>query len=90
MTAFGEWDWNFGILGELAGTSLFGVLLGGLWRLAGRYPIYEPPRMLLYVDVIVSALMLPEASSVVVHHARRRSVAAQARRNLLSHARSGI
>ena len=66
MTAFGEWYWNFGILGEIAGMFLIGALHGGLWRLAGNYPFYEPLRMLLYVAVIVDVVMLPEVSTVLV------------------------
>lgn len=66
MTAFGEWYWNFGILGEVAGMFLTGILLGGLWRLAGSYPIFEPLKMLLYAAILVDAIMLPEASSVLV------------------------
>lgn len=66
MTAFGEWYWNFGIFGELAGMFLVGILLGGLWRLVGSYPIFEPLKMLLYAAILVDSVMLPEASSVLV------------------------
>jgi hypothetical protein len=66
MTAFGEWYWNFGILGEIAGMFLIGILLGGLWHLVGSYPIFEPVKMLLYAALLVDAVMLPEASSVLV------------------------
>lgn len=66
MTAFGEWYWNFGILGEVGGMFLIGILMGGLWRLAGDYPIFDPLRMLLYSALIVDAVMLPEASTVLV------------------------
>jgi len=66
MTAFGEWYWNFGVLGEIGGMLLTGVLLGGLWHLVGSYPIFEPFKMLLYAAVLVNCVMLPEASSVLV------------------------
>jgi len=66
MTAFGEWYWNFGIFGEITGMFLIGFLLSGLWRLVGSYPIFEPFRMLLYSAILVNAVMLPEASSVLV------------------------
>jgi hypothetical protein len=66
MTAFGEWYWNFGIPGEIAGMFLIGILLGGLWRLVGSYPIFEPMKMLLYSAILVDSVMLPEASSVLV------------------------
>jgi hypothetical protein len=66
MTAFGEWYWNFGIVGEVAGMFLIGILLGGLWRLVGSFPIFEPMRMLLYSALLVDSVMLPEASSVLV------------------------
>jgi hypothetical protein len=66
MTAFGEWYWNFGIPGELGGMLLTGLLLGGLWRLVGNYPVFEPLKMLLYCAILVDSVMLPEASSVVV------------------------
>jgi hypothetical protein len=66
MTAFGEWYWNFGILGELVGMFLIGALLGGLWRLVGSYPIFQPFRMLLYSAILLASVMLPEASSVLV------------------------
>lgn len=66
MTAFGEWYWNFGIVGEVAGMFLIGILLSGLWRLVGSYPIFEPPKMLLYAALLVDSVMLPEASSVLV------------------------
>jgi len=66
MTAFGEWYWNFGIVGEVLGMFLVGLLQGGLWHLAGDYPLYDPARMLLYVAVIVNMVMLPEASTVLV------------------------
>jgi len=66
MTAFGEWYWNFGLVGEVAGMFLIGMLLGGLWRLVGTYPIYDPIRMLLYSAILVDSVMLPEASSVLV------------------------
>ena len=66
MTAFGEWYWNFGIPGEIAGMFLIGILLGGLWRLVGSYPVFEPMKMLLYAAILVDSVMLPEASSVLV------------------------
>jgi hypothetical protein len=66
MTAFGDWYWNFGIAGEIGGMFLIGILLGGLWRMAGDYPIFDPLRMLLYSALIVDAVMLPEASTVLV------------------------
>lgn len=66
MTAFGEWYWNFGIPGELGGMFLTGLLLGGLWRLVGNYPVFEPLKMLLYCAILVDSVMLPEASSVLV------------------------
>lgn len=66
MTAFGEWYWNFGIVGEIAGMFLIGALLGGLWRFVGTYPLFEPLKMLLYSALLVDSVMLPEASSVLV------------------------
>jgi hypothetical protein len=66
MTTFGEWYWNFGIPGEVAGMFLIGILLGGLWRLVGSFPIFEPMKMLLYAAILVDSVMLPEASSVLV------------------------
>jgi hypothetical protein len=66
MTAFGECYWNFGIFGEVAGMFLIGLLLGGLWRLVGTYPIFELFKMLLYSAVLAASVMLPEASSVLV------------------------
>jgi len=66
MTAYGEWYWNFGILGVIGGMFLTGVLEGGLWRLAGTFPAYEPHTMLLYVAITVNVIVLPEASTVLV------------------------
>ena len=66
MTAYGEWYWNFGVLGVLGGMFLIGTLQGGLWRLAGDFPMYEPHKMLLYAAITINVIVLPEASTVLV------------------------
>jgi hypothetical protein len=66
MTIVGEWYWNFGVAGVVVGMFLTGVLLSGLWRLAGRYPIHQPAKMVLYVALIVNVLNLPDATSPIV------------------------
>jgi hypothetical protein len=66
MTAFGEWYWNFGIPGVVIGMFLNGALLGGLWRLAGTYPIYQPLNMVLYIATVINSISLPDATSPIV------------------------
>jgi hypothetical protein len=66
MTIVGEWYWNFGIAGVAAGMFLTGLLLSGLWRLAGSYPIHHPANMFLYVAIIMNVLNLPDATSPIV------------------------
>jgi hypothetical protein len=66
MTIVGEWYWNFGAIGVVAGMFLTGLLLSGLWRMAGSYPIHQPANMLLYVAIIVNVLNLPDATSPLV------------------------
>src|SRR6202166_541676 len=66
MTIVGEWYWNFGIVGVAAGMFLTGLLLSGLWRLAGNYPIHHPANMFLYVAIIMNVLNLPDATSPIV------------------------
>jgi len=66
MTTVGEWFWNFGVAGVVAGMFLTGVLLSGLWRLAGSYPIHHPANMVLYVAIIMNAMNLPDATSPIV------------------------
>jgi hypothetical protein len=66
MTAFGEWYWNFGIPGVVIGMFLTGALLGGLWRMAGPCPIYQPLHMVLYVAAVMSSIGLADATSPIV------------------------
>ena len=66
MTIVGEWYWNFGIAGVVIGMLLTGLLLSGLWRIAGGYPIYQPANMVLYVGLIINVLNLPDATSPII------------------------
>ncbi len=66
MTIVGEWYWNFGIAGVVAGMFLTGAMLSGLWRMAGSYPIHKPANMLLYVLIIINVLNLPDATTPIV------------------------
>jgi hypothetical protein len=66
MTIVGEWYWNFGIAGVVVGMFVTGLLLSGLWRIAGGYPIYQPANMVLYVGLIINVLNLPDATSPIV------------------------
>jgi hypothetical protein len=66
MTIVGEWYWNFGIVGVIGGIFLTGLLLSGLWRMAGAFPIHQPVNMLLYVALIINVLNLPDATSPIV------------------------
>lgn len=66
MTIVGEWYWNFGIWGVAFGMFCTGVLLSGLWCLAGSFPVLRPSSMFLYVALIVNVLNLPDATSPVV------------------------
>jgi hypothetical protein len=66
MTIVGEWYWNFGIAGVVLGMFFMGLLLGGLWRLAGSDRIHPPANMMLYVAVIFNVLNLPDATSPIV------------------------
>lgn len=66
MTIVGEWYWNFGLTGVVVGMFLTGLLLSGLWRLAGSYRIHPPANMMLYVAILINVLNLPEATSPIV------------------------
>jgi hypothetical protein len=66
MTIVGEWYWNFGIAGVVIGMFLTGLLLSGLWRMAGAFPIHQPANMVLYVATIVYVLNLPDATSPII------------------------
>lgn len=66
MTIVGEWYWNFGLPGVIVGMFLTGLLLSGLWRIAGGYPIHQPVNMVLYIGLILNVLNLPDATSPVV------------------------
>jgi hypothetical protein len=66
MTIVGEWYWNFGIAGVVIGMLLTGLLLSGLWRIAGGYPIHQPVNMVLYIGLIINVLNLPDATSPII------------------------
>jgi hypothetical protein len=66
MTTVGEWYWNFGVAGVIGGMFLTGLLLSGLWRIAGSYPIHQPANMVLYVGLITNVFSLPDATSPIV------------------------
>jgi len=66
MTSPGEWYWNFGIPGVIAGMFVTGLLMGGLWRLAGDYPIPRPINLLLYAGVTLQIVALSEAMSPII------------------------
>lgn len=65
ITATGELFWNFGIIGIVAGMLFIGLLLGGLWNLAGADPRGDLFRMLLYVNVTLTMPNMAEAVTVV-------------------------
>lgn len=66
ITAIGEFYWNFGIPGVVAGMFTLGCMMGGLWRLTGAIPIRSVPRMCLYVPLMVYPPSLPDATSAIV------------------------
>jgi hypothetical protein len=66
MTIVGEWYWNFGVAGVVVGMFLTGLLLSGLWRMAGSYPMHHPANTMLYVAIIINVLNLPDATSPIV------------------------
>ncbi len=66
ITATGELYWNFGIIGVIAGMFTLGVLISGLWRLAGTDPRNKPFHMILYCMVMLGMPDMPEAVTVFV------------------------
>jgi hypothetical protein len=66
QTATGELYWNFGIPGVVVGMAIIGILLGGLWRMAGEAPNDSPMQMLLYVSVMLNMPNMSEAGSVIL------------------------
>lgn len=66
QTATGELYWNFGLAGVLAGMSFIGLLLGGLWRIAGATPHRNGLLFLLYLTICFGMVDMPEAGTVVV------------------------
>jgi hypothetical protein len=66
QTATGELYWNFGLAGVIAGMAFIGLLLGGLWRIAGPRPHTDGLMFLLYLTICFGMLDMPEAGSVIV------------------------
>jgi hypothetical protein len=66
QTATGELYWNFGLPGVIAGMAFIGLLLGGLWRIAGPRPHKDGLMFLLYLTICFGMLDMPEAGSVIV------------------------
>lgn len=66
QTATGELYWNFGLPGVVAGMAFIGLLVGGLWRIAGATPHRDGLMFLLYLTICFGMLDMPEAGSVVV------------------------
>jgi hypothetical protein len=66
QTATGELYWNFGVPGVMAGMGLIGVMLGGLWRIAGLRPHEDGLLFLLYLTICFGMVDMPEAGTVVV------------------------
>ncbi len=66
QTATGELYWNFGLAGVIAGMAFIGLLLGGLWRIAGPRPHKDGLMFLLYLTICFGMLDMPEAGSVIV------------------------
>lgn len=66
ITATGEWYWNFGLIGVVAGMCLIGRLFGHLWWLAGDDPRTQPMHMLLYVLVMMQMPDMAEAIAAIV------------------------
>lgn len=66
MFAAGELFWNFGWLGVMSGMCFLGLLLSGLWRMAGVDPRGQLLRMWLFVWLLYGLLEIPEASSALI------------------------
>lgn len=66
ITAAGELYWNFGIPGVLLGMLLIGMLMGGLWNMAGADPRRKPVRMLLYTIIMINIVNMETAVTVLV------------------------
>jgi hypothetical protein len=66
ITATGELYWNFGIAGVVSGMFLLGVLISGLWRMAGCDPRNKPFHMILFCMIMLNMADMPEAVTVFV------------------------
>jgi hypothetical protein len=64
MTAAGEWYWNFGWPGLVAGMLLTGAMFGGLlWRMAGGGPERNALQMLLLVTLTLQVNQMSDATN---------------------------
>lgn len=66
QTATGEYYWNFGWPGVIAGMAFIGAFLGLLWRMAGADPTEHQSAMILYTLLIFQMPNMAEAGMVVV------------------------
>jgi uncharacterized membrane protein len=66
MEAAGELYWNFGLWGVLPGMFILGSTFGLLWRMAGANPQFDAIKSLLYYQIAIGTLNLPEFTSRIV------------------------